>query len=201
MRSSPPSASALRAAAPVVDRFLIRHDARRPLRPSRRSRPPQARSLHRRRSDRRRGVEDRVADGAAERHRRAAGHHRPRDGRPLRRLHRQRRHRRQLADLPRRHRLHQLAVHRHGRAGLALCRRERSRQSQPHRLPGIPHRARPGARHPGADRLRALALAARDGERDARGAGRSAALSADDVPVQHRHADVLHAGRRAARGG
>ena len=39
------------------------------------------------------------------------------------------------------------------------------------------------------------------GQRQPRGHGRGAAVPADDVPVQHRHAAVLHAGRRAARGG
>ena len=72
---------------------------------------------------------------------------------PLRRLHRQRRHRRQLADLPRRHRLHRVAVHRHGRARRALRRRERAGQGQSHRLPGVPDRGRARARRPGAARL------------------------------------------------
>ena len=56
---------------------------------------------------------------------------------PLRRLHRQRRHRRELADHPRRHRLHQLAVHRDGRARGALRGRGRAREGQPRRLPGV----------------------------------------------------------------
>jgi len=44
-------------------------------------------------------------DDAAECHRGPPGHHRSRDGRPLRRLHPRTRPSRQLADLPRRHRL------------------------------------------------------------------------------------------------
>ena len=54
----------------------------------------------------------------------------------------QRRHRRQLADLPRRHRLHGVAVHRAGGAGGALRRRRRCRQGQPHRAAGAADRDR-----------------------------------------------------------
>ena len=141
-----------------------------------------------------------MADGAAERDRRPAGHHRSRDGRALRRLHRQRRHRRQLADLPRRHRLHRVALHRHGRARGALRRRERAGEGQSHRLPGVPDGARPLARRAGAARLRPVADAARSRQRDAGGQGRGAAVSAHDVRLQHRDAAVLHARRRAALG-
>ena len=56
---------------------------------------------------------------------------------------RQRGDRRELADLPRRHRLHHVAVHRHERARRALRRRGRRGQGRPHRLPGVPH----GDRH------------------------------------------------------
>ena len=77
---------------------------------------------HRWPADRRR-VAPRVAGDAAERDRRRAGHRRSRDGRAGGGVHRQRGHRGQLADLPDRHRLHQLAVHRHGRAGGEARRR------------------------------------------------------------------------------
>ncbi len=162
---------------------------------------PQARSFPRRRTDCASRLEDGVADGAAERDRRTAGHHRSRHGGALRRLHRQRSHRRQLADFPRRHRLHRLALHRHGRARRALRRGERARQGQPDRLSGVPDGPRPLARRPGPARLRPVADAAGSGERDARGQGRGVAVSPHDVRLQHRDAALLHAGRGASLGG
>ena len=46
----------------------------------------------------------------------------------------------------------------------------------------------------------AVAVAARSGERRAGGEGRGAAVPADHVRLQQRHADLLHAERRAALG-
>ena len=171
-RPLPAAQPGLRAIARTAGPRLIptHHDRRSDQdHPDQRTAPNRIRSLDRRRSHRSRRLAAGVADDAAERHRRAAGHHRSRDGRPLRRLHRQRRHRRQLADHPRRHRLHQLAVHRDGRARGALCRRQRARQGQPRRLSGVPDGGRPvGA--PGRGRLLRRAGAARPGQRRARGA-------------------------------
>ena len=163
--------------------------------------PLDVRSLDRRGPDRARRVAPGVAHRAAEHDRRPAGHRRSRDGRALRRLHRQRGDRRRLADLPRRRRLHQVAVHRHGRAGGALCRRERLGEGQPRRLPGVPDVDCALARRPRAARLRALPAAAAAGSRVAGGARRRAAVPADDVRVQPRAAALLHDGWRAARGG
>ena len=83
----------------------------------------------------------------------------------------QRGHRRQLADLPGGHRLHQLALHGHGRARGALRGRRRTRQGEPRRLPGLPRRARSRGRRSGAARLLPLAVPARPGERRAGSAG------------------------------
>ena len=103
-----------------------------------------------------------------------------------------------LADLHRRHRLHHLAVHRHERARRALRRRRRGGQGRPHGLPGVPHRDR--ASRSSSWRRSATSLspslldlvnAAPDGE------GGGAAVPAHHVPLQQRHAGVLHA--RAAR--
>ncbi len=143
-------------------------------------------------------METGVAHDAAERHCRSAGHHRPRDGRPLRRLHRQRRHRCQLADHPRRHRLHQLGVYRHGCAGGTVCRRQRRGEGQPDGLPGVSDGRRlfgAARRH----RLLRLADAADVGECRPGGPRRSAAVPARDVPRHVRHDDVLHAERRVPR--
>ncbi len=71
-----------------------------------------------------------------------AGRDRSRPGRPAARLHRQRRHRRELADLPRRHRLHGVAVHRTGGARGALCRRRRFGSGQSRRAAGVSDRDR-----------------------------------------------------------
>ena len=98
------------------------------------------------------GVEDRLADDARQHHRRAAGHRRPRDGRPHRRLHRQRRDRRVVADLHHRHRVHHVAVHRDERARRALCRRRRRREGRSHRLSGVSDGDRDLAVRHGADR-------------------------------------------------
>ena len=81
------------------------------------------RSFARRRSHQPCGLEARVAHDGAEPRGGHAGRHRSRPRRPADRIHRQRRHRRQLADLPRRHRLHGVALHRAGGAGRPLCRR------------------------------------------------------------------------------
>ena len=161
------------------------------------ARPP-FRSLSRRGAHRPRGVEARLADGVAECHRRPAGNHRSRDGRPLRRVHGQRRDRRELADLPGGDCLHQFAVHRHGGAGGALHRRESARQGESDGVPSVPHRARDWPRRDGAVRLPDLPLSAGVGARHAAGARRGIAVPAHDVRVQHRPADVLHAGRSAA---
>ena len=59
-----------------------------------------------------RGLEARLADDAAERGGRPAGDRRPRAGRAFRGLHGERRDRRQLADHPRRHHVHRVALHR-----------------------------------------------------------------------------------------
>ena len=139
-----------------------------------------------------------MAERSAERHRRAAGDHRPRDGRPLRRVHRQCGDRRELADLPCRHCLHSVALHGDGRARLALRRGERSPQGQQDRLPGVCRRAGDGRRHHGAAWVGAVAASSGARERHAGGARGSAALPPDDVPVQHRDAAVLHDGRSTA---
>ena len=113
------------------------------------------------------GLEDRVADDAHQRRRRPSGDHRSRARRAPRGIYGQRRHRRQLADHPRRHRLHLVAVLGHERARFALRRRRRSRQGRSHGVPGVSHRDVPVVRRDGPARLPCLAVAARLRERRA----------------------------------
>ena len=158
------------------------------------------RPIHRRGPDRPGRLEAGVADDAAERDRGSAGDHRSRDGRSFRRLHGQCGHRRQLADHPRRHRLHQLALHRHGRAGGAVRRSQRAGQGQPGRLPGVPDRVRP-VDHPGRGRVLRGAISARSCQCRAQRAGGGASVPARDVHGHLRHDDVLHAQWRVSRRG
>src|SRR5262249_22632395 len=67
---------------------------------------------------------------------------------------------RRLADLPRRRRVHLVAVHGDGRARRALRRREPARQGEPRRLPGFPDGGDPRRRRARADRLDRIGLAA-----------------------------------------
>ena len=119
-------------------------------------------------------------------------------GRPSRRLQRECRDRRGVADLHRCHCLHHFAVHRHERAGGPLCRRRRGRQGQPHGLSGVSHSGRHLAADNGAARVFPVAIVARSGQRRTRSEGGSAAVPAHHVPLQQRHAHFLHAERRAA---
>ena len=156
------------------------------------------RSLARRRPHQPRRLEARVADDGSELRRRDAGCRRPCAGRPAARLHRERGDRHQLADLPRRHRLHGLALHRAGDPRVALRRRGRLRPRQQDRPAGVSHGDRHVPRH-GADRLLRRADAARSRQRRTRGEGTGAAVPAHQLHVQHRHAAVLHAVRGAPR--
>jgi len=70
------------------------------------------RPLHHRWPARAGGLEAGLAHRGHQRDRRAAGRDRPRDGRQLRRVHRQRRDRRELANLPDRDRVHLVALQR-----------------------------------------------------------------------------------------
>src|SRR5213080_3435051 len=88
-------------------------------------------------------MDARVAHHAAEPDRRAAGRGRSRPGGPLRGLRRQRRDRCRDPDLYRGDRVRDVGVQRHGGAGGPLCRGQRAREGQSHRVPGVP--GRPGA--------------------------------------------------------
>ncbi|CAA9303103.1 MAG: hypothetical protein AVDCRST_MAG89-616, partial [uncultured Gemmatimonadetes bacterium] len=180
-------------------------DGRRAARQHRRARRQRRaraalRPLHHRGPAGPRRVEAGLAHHADQHLRRAAGHRRPRDGGPLRGLQRQRRHRGGHADLDRHRGLHHVGVHGDERAGGALRGRGRRGNGRPHRLPGVPDRARHLAAGAGPGGLAGRAVAADPGERHRRRAGRGAALPADIDGVQQRHADLLPHQRRAALG-
>ncbi len=140
-----------------------------------------------------------MADDGAELRRRDAGCDRSHSGRPAARLYRQRRHRHQLADLPRRHRLHGLAVYRPGDSRVAVCRRGRFGPRQQDRAAGVSDGDR-DVRRDGEHRLLRVAAVARSRQCRARRESAGAAVPANQLHLQHRDAALLHAVGGAQRG-